>query len=279
MLRIAWNEVQPPEYLGLDGSGALKKELRRPKSSRGPWANFRSTTTSNTVGGGGRVGSPTRMSRRQAPLKEEPKATSRQKAPAASLIPRDVGRVAALQARTKELCAQRAEAAERERLLRTDLLKAEEEIANLTKELEDVRKVLEAEFARRTEAEQQLELKSMRLEDLPSIVAEEWFRVSELMRRTRLQSTDDKVDVGFDIQSLPLSVPGSVVQSVHGSEPDDMPGSKRSEGIASPWLLNRAVRHCPLGLSEISLSEAESFSVTESVVERLPKTAGLCPGD
>ncbi|CAE7424008.1 tdrd9 [Symbiodinium necroappetens] len=265
MLRIAWNEVQPPEYLGLDGSGALKKELRRPKSSRGPWANFRSTTTSNTVGGGGRVGSPTRMSRRQAPLKEEPKATSRQKAPAASLIPRDVGRVAALQARTKELCAQRAEAAERERLLRTDLLKAEEEIANLTKELEDVRKVLQAEFARRTEAEQQLELKSMRLEDLPSIVAEEWFRVSELMRRTRLQSTDDKVDVGFDIQSLPLSVPGSVVQSVHGSEPDDMPGSKRSEGIASPWLLNRAVRHCPLGLSEISLSEAESFSVTESV--------------
>ena len=67
------------------------------------------------------------------------------------------------------------------------------------------------------------------------------------IRGTRLQSTDDKVDVGavaalallfrprahcrsrgFDIQSLPLSVPGSVVQSVHGSEPDDMPGSKRS---------------------------------------------------
>eukprot|EP00439_Symbiodinium_sp_Y106_P037145 s781_g4.t1 len=280
MLRIAWNEVQPPEYLGLDGSGAPKKdknsagELRRPKSSRGPWENFRSTTTSNTVGGGGRVGSPTRMSRRQAPLKE-PKATGCQKAPTASLIPRDGGRVAALQARTKELCAQREEAAERERLLRTDLLKAEEEIANLTKELENVRKVLEAEFARRTEAEQQLELKSMHLEDLPSIVAEEplqrpvgvsqeWFRVSELMRRTRLQSTEGKVDVGFDIQSLPLSVPASVSQSVHGSEPDEMPGSKRSEGIASPWLLNRAVRHCPLGLSEISLSEAESFSVTES---------------
>ncbi|CAE7454035.1 unnamed protein product [Symbiodinium sp. CCMP2592] len=279
MLRIAWNEVQPPEYLGLDGSGAPKKELRRPKSSRGPWENFRSTTTSNTVGGGGRVGSPTRMSRRQAPLKE-PKATGCQKAPTPSLIPRDGGRVAALQARTKELCAQREEAAERERLLRTDLLKAEEEIANLTKELENVRKVLEAEFARRTEAEHQLELKSMHLEDLPSIVAEEWFRVTELMRRKRLQSTEGKVDVGFDIQSLPLSVPASVSQSVHGSEPDDMPGSKRSEGIASPWLLNRAVRHCPLGLSEISLSEAESFSVTESVVERLPKTApGLCPGD